>query len=55
MKMFPEDMVTAWLNKQDFVVQSSGEPTWGTLVKALRRIGQGGVAEEIIEKTVKKS
>ena len=28
----------------------SGEPTWRTLVEALRKVGQEGTARDIIEK-----
>ena len=49
MKNLPEEMVAAWLLKQDYVMTSSGEPTWRSLVKALRRVGQEGVAREIEE------
>ena len=41
MKSLPGDMVAAWLRKEDFV---SEEPTWRTLIEALKRVGQGGIA-----------
>ena len=53
MKALPDDMVAAWLRREDYVITSSGEPTWRTLVKALRRVGQEGIAREIIEKVEK--
>ena len=42
-------MVAAWLNRQDEVLQCSGEPTWSTLEAALRKIGQTGSAEDVKE------
>ena len=43
MKSLPGDMVAAWLRKEDFV---SEEPTWRTLIEALKRVGQ---AEELLK------
>ena len=45
---FREDMIAAWLQKEDQVIKS-GMPTWETLVKALRhpRVNQTGLAEKI--------
>ena len=40
---YPSDMVAAWLRREDFV---SGEPTWRTLVEALRKVGQEGTARD---------
>ena len=37
----------AWLNREDQVLEESGEPTWSRLADALERIGQWGIAEEI--------
>ena len=42
-------MVAAWLSGVDDVVIP---PTWATLVEALRKLGQNGVADEI-ERTYK--
>ena len=53
MKTLPDDMVAAWLRREDYVITSSGEPTWQTLVKALRRVGQEGIARDIEEKEIK--
>ena len=47
MTSFPDEVVAAWLNRQDNVLQHSGEPTWSTLEEALRKIGQTGLAEDI--------
>ena len=45
---FSEDMIVAWLQKEDQVLKR-GVPTWETLVKALRdpRVNQTGVAAKI--------
>ncbi len=43
-----DDMTAAWLNKEDDILDKSGEPTWSRLVEALEKIGQKGVAEDII-------
>ena len=45
---FRDDMIAAWLQKEDQVIKS-GMPTWETLVKALRhpRVNQTGIAEKI--------
>ena len=50
MTKYPGDMVAAWLRREDFVMSMSGEPTWRTLVEALRKVGQEGTAREIEEK-----
>ena len=41
-----DDMTAAWLNKEDSVLDKSGEPTWSRLIEALEKIGQMGVAED---------
>ena len=43
----PDDMVDAWLRKEENVLEKSGRPTWTSLVKALRGIGQEGIAQDI--------
>ena len=50
MTKYPDDMVAAWLRREDFVMSMSGEPTWRTLVEALRKVGQEGTARDIEEK-----
>ena len=52
-KMDPlcEDMVEAWLNKEDRVLDESGEPTWECLKTALKEIGQTGLASSITKGT----
>ena len=49
MKDLPGDMVAAWLNKKDNVLSASGEPSWASLIKALRDINQPGIARKILE------
>ena len=45
-KTFLDDIITAWLQKED---QVKGEPSWTVLVSALkhRRVGQTGIASNI--------
>ena len=47
-KTFRDEMIAAWLQKEDQVLKR-GRPTWETLVKALKdaRVNQIGVAERI--------
>ena len=47
MTKYPDDMVAAWLRREDSVMSMTGEPTWRTLVEALRRVGQEGTARDI--------
>ena len=47
MTKYPDDMVAAWLRREDYVMNSSGEPTWRTLMEALRKVGQEGIARDI--------
>ena len=46
---YREDIIAAWIQRQDQVLQKSGVPTWHTLVKALEnpQVGQGGIARDI--------
>ena len=46
MKVLPDEMVAAWLRKEDKVLEH-GRPTWRVLANALRAIGQTGVADNI--------
>ena len=39
-------MIAAWLNRQDNVPKV-GVPTWSVLQTALRKIGEGEVANEL--------
>ena len=52
-KTFKEDMIAAWLQKEDQVTRK-GLPTWETLVKALRddQVEQNGVADKIATDTI---
>ena len=45
---FRQDMLAAWLEKVDYVLQT-GAPTWKRLVEALKdpRVGQNGLASKI--------
>ena len=47
MNDLPSDMVAAWLQSEDGVQTTSGRPSWDSLSKALREIGQAGIAETI--------
>ena len=49
-KMEPlcEEMVAAWLNKEDNV-SKSGEPSWKSLKAALIKISQTGLADTITD------
>lgn len=41
------EMINAWLRRDDNVIQASGTPTWQSLVKALESLHFSGVASEI--------
>ena len=45
----PSEMAAAWLRREDYVMAASGEPTWRSLVNALRKEGQEGTARDIEE------
>ena len=47
MNNLPEDMVAAWLRREDDVVEVSGVPTWKVLSEALKDTGQTGLAMKI--------
>ena len=51
MNLFPDEMVAAWLKRQDDVLRT-GKPTWRTLVDALREIDQNGIAEDILTERI---
>ena len=44
------EMLAAWLRQQDDVSQA-GVPSWSVLQKALRSLGQKGLAESMHDKT----
>ena len=46
MDTLPDDMVNAWLLKQDSV-STIGTPSWSVLVKALKKLDQNGIAQTI--------
>jgi hypothetical protein len=50
MKDVPSEVAAAWLLRQDNVMTLSGEPTWRSLVNALRKEGQEGTARDIEDK-----
>ena len=43
------EMVAAWLNREDSVLSATGEPSWASLVQALTDIHQPGIAKDISE------
>ena len=43
----PLELCGRWLRGDDDVLQTSGTPTWSSLVRALRNIGASGVARSI--------
>ena len=47
-KSFLDDVISAWLRKEDQVIKR-GEPSWAVLIMALkhRRVGQTGIASNI--------
>ena len=47
MESMPDDLIHAWLLRQDSVTERSGEPTYSTLAKALEDIGQVGIAQDV--------
>ena len=46
------ELVRAWLNREDNVIELSGEPSWKSLESALREIGQEGLATTIAQGNV---
>ena len=50
MNLLPGDMVAAWLRREDNILEKSGKPTWVNLVRALKEIGQIGIAKDIKQK-----
>ena len=49
-KDVPSETAAAWLRREDYVMAVSGEPTWRSLVNALRKEGQEGTARDIEDK-----
>ena len=47
---FLDDVLSAWIRRQDYV-EEHGNPSWGTLVEALkhRRLSQNGIAKQIVQ------
>ena len=50
MRSLPDDMVAAWLRREDDVLEVSGVPTWKVLSEALKDTGQTGLAMKIQQK-----
>ena len=42
-----DDMLNSWLREDDCVTETSGSPSWQSLVKALEEAGCKGVAAKI--------
>ena len=42
------EMVAAWLNGEDMVLATTGNPSWASLRQALQKIDQLGIAEKIV-------
>ena len=55
MNDLPDDMVAAWLLRQEDVLKTSGEPTYKRLVIALEKVGQNGLAKDVREQKHAKS
>ena len=47
MKRLPDDMIDAWLIQADDVPTTSSPPSWLSLCKALDKISQPGIAQNI--------
>ena len=43
------DLVAAWLNGEDHIIEVSGPPSWSSLIAALRDINQPGIADGMTE------
>ena len=41
-----QEMVACWLKRKDNVMSITGEPTWSSLIKALKSISQPGIAQK---------
>ena len=53
MKVFPDEMVATWLRREDYVLTKTREPTWRSLIQALKKARQEGVANDIEETETK--
>ena len=49
MKDLPNELVAAWLLRQEDVLETSGEPTYERLAVALEKIRQNGLAKDVRE------
>ena len=43
------ELVAAWLNREDDVLSATGDPSWARLIQALTDINQPGIAKDISE------
>ena len=55
MKSLLDDLIHAWLLRQDDVIKRSGEPTYERLALALEEIGQNGLAQDVREQKYAKA
>ena len=49
MKSLPNDMVAAWLRREEGILKRSGEPTYERLAEALEEMEQNGLAKDVRE------
>ena len=49
MKSLPNDMVAAWLRREEGVLKRSGEPNYEKLAEALDEMEQNGLAKDVRE------
>ena len=55
METLPDDMVAAWLRREDNVLKMNGEPTYETLAVALEAVRQNGLAKDVREQKCAKN
>ena len=49
MKTLPNEMVAAWLRREEGVLKRSGEPTYERLAEVLEEMDQNGPAKDVRE------
>ena len=49
MKSLPNEMVAAWLRREEGILRRSGEPTYERLAEALEEMEQNGLAKDVRE------
>ena len=47
MSTMPEDMIQAWLDQRDTVIEMSGPPSWASLATALDKTDHSDIATRI--------